>query len=44
MSKFYEMAKQNYPDVWNIEMLRRLVSKGRITAEEFLEITGEDYA
>ncbi|MBR3278703.1 MAG: XkdX family protein [Lachnospiraceae bacterium] len=43
MSKFYEMAKANYPDKWNISMLRNLVAKGRITAEEFFEITGEAY-
>lgn len=44
MSKvFYEMAKRNYPNLWNITMLRTFVQLGRITAEEFKEITGEDY-
>lgn len=43
MNKIYEMAKKNYPRLWNIDMLRTLVSKGRITPEQFKEITGEDY-
>lgn len=43
MNKIYEMAKKNYPRLWNIDMLRTLVYKGRITPEQFKEITGEDY-
>ncbi len=43
MNKIYEMAKKNYPQLWNIDMLRTLVAKGRITPEQFKEITGEDY-
>ena len=43
MNKIYEMAKKNYPRLWNIDMLRTLVDKGRITPEQFKEITGEDY-
>lgn len=43
MNKIYEMAKKNYPRLWNIDMLRTLVVKGRITPEQFKEITGEDY-
>lgn len=43
MNKIYEMAKKNYPRLWNIDMLRNLVTKGRITAEQFEEITGEVY-
>lgn len=42
-SNYYEMARKNYPDLWNKEMLRRLVQKGRITAAEYEEITGEAY-
>lgn len=41
MSKYAEIAKRNYPNPWNIAMLRVLVERGRITAEEFKEITGE---
>lgn len=40
---YYEIAKKNYPDNWNIEMLRKFVQRGRITAEQFAEITGEKY-
>lgn len=40
---YYELAKKNYPDNWNIEMLRRYVQKGRITAEQYKKIAGEDY-
>lgn len=43
MSKIYDLAKKNYPELWNIEMLRNLVAKGRITEEQFEEITGEPY-
>ena len=44
MSKRYaDIARRNYPDNWNIEMLRNLVEKGRLTAAEFEEITGEPY-
>lgn len=43
MNKIYDMAKRNYPHLWNIEMLRALVDKGRITPEQFKEITGKDY-
>lgn len=42
MSKIFELAKKNYPDNWNIEMLKNLVSKGRLSEEEFREITGKD--
>lgn len=43
MSKsFYEMAKENYPHNWNLEMLKKLVKKGRLTKEEFKQITGDD--
>ena len=43
MVNYYEMAKRNYPDVWNKEMLKKLVQKGRITAAEYEEIVGEPY-
>ena len=39
----YEMAKENYPEHWNKEMMKRLVSKGRLTREQYEEITGEEY-
>lgn len=43
MNKIVELAKKNYPDQWNIEMVRNLVVKGRISEEEYEEITGEEY-
>lgn len=32
-----------YPKLWSIEMVRNAVVKNVITAEEYKEITGEDY-
>lgn len=44
MSKrFYEITKKNYPENWNIEMVKHLVELGRITITEYKDITGEDY-
>lgn len=43
-SPFFELAKTKYEEgKWTIKMLRALVAAGKITAEEFTEITGEDY-
>lgn len=41
--RFYEIAKKNYPENWNIEMVKNLVKLGRITIAEYKDITGEDY-
>lgn len=44
-SKWYEMAKRNYDSRrWSEEMLRNVMSKGRITQDEYDEIVsgGED--
>lgn len=44
MSK-YELVKQCYDNgLWSIERVRNAVVKKWITADEFREITGEDYA
>lgn len=44
MSKQYaDIAKKNYPELWNKAMLKNLVKKKRLTAAEYKEITGEDY-
>ena len=43
MIDVFERAKELYPDPWNKAMLKRLVSKGSLTAEQYEEITGEDY-
>lgn len=44
MSKLFERIKKWYQDgVWTKSMLVNAVAKGKITAEEYREITGEDY-
>jgi len=40
----YEKAKKYYPEQWGIARLRQLVEAGKLTAEEYEEITGEVYA
>jgi len=43
-SPWYEKAKAKYEaGAWTIAMLRALVAAGKITSEEFTEITGEVY-
>lgn len=39
----FEMAKAYYPEKWNKEMIRNLTAKGRLTPEQYEEITGEPY-
>jgi uncharacterized XkdX family phage protein len=44
MSKFANKVKYYYDaGFWNKKMVRNAVIKGKITEEEFKEITGEDY-
>ncbi len=43
MSKAYELAKKYYPNLWGKEKLKKLVEAGKLTADEYKEITGEDY-
>lgn len=44
MSKMFEKVKKYYDKgLWKIQAVRNAVVKGWITAEEFKEITGEDY-
>ena len=40
----YELAKKYYPTLWNIDRLRKLVEVGKLTPEQFKEITDEEYA
>lgn len=43
-SAYYELVKRKYDsEKWTRSMLRALVASGRITEEEYREITGEDY-
>lgn len=44
-SEYFALVKEKYDSgKWSKRMLRALVAAGRITAEEFEEITGEAYA
>ena len=44
MSPMYNKIKTYYEKgLWNLVMVRNAVVKGKITAEEFKEITGESY-
>lgn len=38
-----ELAKEYYPRLWSKERIRALVEAGRLTAEEYTQITGEEY-
>lgn len=42
-AKVKEMAKRYYPKNWNIDRLKALVVAGKLTQEEFEEITGTEY-
>ena len=39
----YETAKRNYPKPWNKAMIKNLVRLGKLTEEQYKDITGEDY-
>lgn len=36
-------AKRYYPKHWSLENLKSLVDKGKLTAAEFFQVTGEEY-
>lgn len=40
MQSVYELAKKYYPTLWDINRLRALVAAGKLTQEQFDEITG----
>lgn len=43
-SKMFDKIKYWYDNgMWTLAMVRNAVVKGKITAEEFTEITGEPY-
>jgi len=43
MSKiFYNMAKKNYPALWNREMVDHFHEIGRLTDEEYRDVIGDD--
>lgn len=37
----YELAQRYYPRLWDKQRLEALVRAGRLTAEEYQDITGE---
>ena len=39
----YELAKLYYPDLWSAERLKILVQAGKLTKNEYADITGEFY-
>ena len=39
----FEMAKKYYPKLWDKKRLATLVNAGKLTKEEYSEITGEEY-
>lgn len=41
MATTYEMARRYYPRLWDKQRLEALVLAGRLTAEEYKDITGE---
>ncbi len=40
----YEKIKSWYPKLWNKAMVKNAVKKGVLTAEQYKEITWEEYA
>lgn len=41
MATTYELASRYYPRLWDKQRLEALVEAGRLTAQEYQEITGE---
>lgn len=39
----FEMAKQYYPRLWNESRIRQLVNAGKLSEEEYQQITGNPY-
>ena len=44
VKRYYNTFKANGSRMWTITMVENAVLKGWITAEEYKEITGEEYA
>ena len=44
VKRYYNTFKANGSRMWTITMVKNAVLKGWITAEEYKEITGEEYA
>ena len=40
----FELAQKYYPNLWDKKRLTALVKAGKLTAEQYTEITGEEFA
>ena len=38
------LAEKYYPRLWGIDRLKALVAAGKLTPEEYFEVTGEAYS
>ena len=38
-----ELAVKYYPTFWDADRIKKLVEAGKLTGEEYKEITGNDY-
>ena len=38
------LAEKYYPVLWSLDRLKALVAAGKLSAEEYLEVTGEAYS
>ncbi len=43
MESIVELCKRNYGRTWTKEMIASLVEKGKLSPEQYRQITGEDY-
>lgn len=43
-NKAFELAKQYYPRLWDKTRIEALYKAGKLTKEQYKDITGEDYA
>lgn len=43
MFDWCEKIKHWYPALWNLQMVKDAVVKGKITSEQFKDITGQPY-
>ena len=39
-----EMATKYYPKLWNIDRLKALVAAGKMSEDDYKDITGEEYS
>lgn len=39
----FELAQKYYPTLWSKDRLKTLVAAGKLTADEYQQITGEVY-